>query len=608
MNKILLPFFLVIIALNASAQNNESIKPGAEWPDNEGKHINAHGGGILFHNGVYYWFGESRLEKGEKDRTRYGVGCYSSGDLLNWKNEGLALRVINATTSLLQPGCVIERPKVIYNNRTKKFVMWFHHELKGQGYKAALTGVAVSDNVTGPYKYIRSVRPNAGLWPVNFPEEFKNPSASENGLKSWSDEWVKAVKEGLFVRRDFSGGQMARDMTLYVDRDGTAWHVHSSEENMTLHFSELTNDYLDFTGKYYRVLPGESNEAPAIFFAKGKYFMFTSGTTGWKPNPGRLAMADKLTGEWTPLGNPCRGTDEENKITFGSQSTFVLPVPGKDDSFIYMGDRWFPDNLADSRHIWLPVEWEGSIPVIKWVDEFTIDKSGVKILKAKAGQVSSSNILTEKEIAEGWKLLFDGKTTSGWISAKTGKFPASGWEIKDGILSVNPDLKKEGEGGDIVTTGIYRNFELSVDFMYTLGANSGIKYFINTEAENGSLASIGCEYQILDDKNHPDAKAGFEGNRTLAGLYDLIAPINKHDNGPGIWNTAKIVVNGNKVQHWLNGYMTVEYERGTPAWRELVAKSKFKPVKGFGEAAEGRILLQDHGNKVIFRNIKIREF
>jgi hypothetical protein len=209
---------------------------------------------------------------------------------------------------------------------------------------------------------------------VNFPEEYKSSSVKETDLKSRSDEWMKAVKEGLFVRRDFAGGQMARDMNLFVDRNGKAYHIHSSEENMTLHFSELTDDYLDFTGRYYRVLPGGSNEAPALFYTKGKYFIFTSGTTGWKPNPGRLAKADKLTGEWTSIGNPCRGTEDENKITFGSQSTYVLQVQGKKNKFIYMGDRWIPENLANSPHIWLPVEWENGMPVIKWHSEWDLSK------------------------------------------------------------------------------------------------------------------------------------------------------------------------------------------------------------------------------------------
>jgi hypothetical protein len=217
------------------------------------------------------------------------------------------------------------------------------------------------------------------------------------------------------------------------------------------------------------------------------------------------------------------------------------------------------------------------------------------------------NTLTDREVNEGWKLLFDGKSSAGWLSAKTKVFPANGWEIKDGTFTINPEAKGPNGGGDIVTEGKYKNFELIVDFKYTPGANSGIKYFIDTEKNNGSMATIGCEYQILDDKLHPDAKLGIGGNRTLAGLYDLIAPKNIRDNGPGNWNRAIIIVNGNKVQHWLNGQMTVEYERRTGRWKEVVATSKFKSIPGFGEAEEGRILLQEHGNIVSFKNIKIRE-
>jgi len=228
-------------------------------------------------------------------------------------------------------------------------------------------------------------------------------------------------------------------------------------------------------------------------------------------------------------------------------------------------------------------------------------------ISGNAQKSAPDNVLSKKEIREGWKLLFDGKTTAGWMNARTKTFPASGWEIKDGVLTINPATKTKGGGGDIVTAGRFRNFELSVDFSYAKGANSGIKYFVDTESDNGKRASIGCEYQVLDDRIHPDAKAGVGGNRTLAGLYDLIAPGEKKDNGEDVWNTAKIVVNGNKVQHWLNGQITVEYERGNAAWKELVAKSKFKDLDGFGEVEEGRILLQDHGNMVSFKNIKIRE-
>jgi hypothetical protein len=225
----------------------------------------------------------------------------------------------------------------------------------------------------------------------------------------------------------------------------------------------------------------------------------------------------------------------------------------------------------------------------------------------KSGNNLRDNILTDKETKEGWKLLFDGKSGNHWMNFRSKTFPEKGWSIKDGVLTVNSGTGTQNTGGDIVSVDKYKNFELSVDFMYTPGANSGIKYFVDTESNNGEFASIGCEYQILDDKLHPDAKAGINGNRTLAGLYDLIPPKNKIDNGPDKWNHATIIVKGNHVQHWLNGQMTVEYDRGIPSWKELVAKSKYKTFPGFGEVTEGRLLLQDHGNIVSFKNIKIRE-
>jgi hypothetical protein len=219
------------------------------------------------------------------------------------------------------------------------------------------------------------------------------------------------------------------------------------------------------------------------------------------------------------------------------------------------------------------------------------------------------NELTSREIEEGWKLLWDGKTNNGWRGAKLTTFPSEGWSIEDGMLSTFESGGGESvSAGDIVTIEKYRNFELIVDFNYTPGANSGIKYFVNTDWNKGEAgSSIGCEYQILDDKMHPDANAGIPGSRTLAGLYDLIAPMPKRDNGADQWNRATIIVNGKHVEHWLNGQKTVEYERGTDEWKELVARSKFKVWPGFGEADEGHILLQEHGNMVSFKNIKIKE-
>jgi hypothetical protein len=218
------------------------------------------------------------------------------------------------------------------------------------------------------------------------------------------------------------------------------------------------------------------------------------------------------------------------------------------------------------------------------------------------------NVLTEREVKDGWKLLWDGKTTNGWRSAKRSTFPTEGWYIKDGLLgTIESGGGESAAAGDIVTLDKYKNFELIVDFNYSPGANSGIKYLVDTELNKGPGSAIGCEFQIIDDKGNPDAKQGIGANRSLGALYDLIAPLPKRDNGPGQWNRATIIVNGNHVEHWLNGQKTVEYERGNDAWRALVAKSKFKIWPKFGEAAEGHILLQEHGNAVLFKNVKIKE-
>ena len=224
---------------------------------------------------------------------------------------------------------------------------------------------------------------------------------------------------------------------------------------------------------------------------------------------------------------------------------------------------------------------------------------------ASAKEVSRlNNKLSDKEIEEGWELLWDGRTTEGWRGARLTGFPEKGWVIEDGILKVlTSDGGESTNGGDIVTVEKYRNFELKVDFKITHGANSGIKYFVDTELNQGAGSSIGCEFQILDDNNHPD---GVSGNRTLASLYGLIpAPSDKKYRG-GFFNTALIKVDGNHVEHWLNDVKVLEYERNTQMWDALVNYSKYKVWPGFGTAEEGHILLQDHGDEVWFKNIKIK--
>jgi hypothetical protein len=226
-----------------------------------------------------------------------------------------------------------------------------------------------------------------------------------------------------------------------------------------------------------------------------------------------------------------------------------------------------------------------------------------------------ANTLSAEEKAAGWKLLWDGKTTDGWRGAKSDSFPAKGWEIKNGVLTVLASGGAESAaGGDIITRDRYSDFELKLDFKMTPAANSGIKYFTQpnldpitgTGATTTKGSAIGLEYQILDDKRHPDAKLGRDGNRTVASLYDLMtADESKKPNPIGQWNHAHLIVRGNHIEHWLNGQKVLEYERSTPKFREMVAASKYHKIPGFGEWADGHILLQDHGDHVSFRNIKI---
>lgn len=227
---------------------------------------------------------------------------------------------------------------------------------------------------------------------------------------------------------------------------------------------------------------------------------------------------------------------------------------------------------------------------------------------AKVAQVSYlANRLTDRERSDGWALLWDGKTATGWRGAKLDRFPDGGWQIDGGVLTVLESGGGESRaGGDIVTVKRYGDFELELDFRYTSGANSGIKYFVDPDLNKGTGSAIGCEFQILDDRKHPDAKKGVNGNRRLAALYDLIPAGAKRDNGPNRWNRARVVVRGNHVEHWLNNVKVLEYERRTDMWRALVAYSKYAGWPAFGEAARGHILLQDHGNRVSFRSVKIR--
>lgn len=249
------------------------------------------------------------------------------------------------------------------------------------------------------------------------------------------------------------------------------------------------------------------------------------------------------------------------------------------------------------------VSWRNIRILTEELDQFkTPEDSKVKQINA------IPNTISKREAEQGWKLLWDGTTFDGWRGARLDHFPKKGWSIEDGILKVHKSNSGEStNGGDIVTTRPYKNFILKVDFKITEGANSGIKYFINPDTNKGPGSSIGCEFQILDDRNHPDAKMGVEGNRTLGSLYDLIAAPKDKPFRNNSFNTAMIIVKDNHVEHWLNGIKIIQYERNNQMWNALVNYSKFRERPNFGNAEEGLILLQDHRDEVWFQNIKIKE-
>ncbi len=298
--------------------------------DSEGNAINAHGAGMLYYDGVYYMFGEIKIgqtwlvpgQNWEDYRVPAGgISCYSSKDLMHWKNEGVALAATTGdVTSEIDTGRVIERPKVIYNSKTKQFVMWMHIDKNDYAYAHA--GVAVSSKPAGPYTYLGSVKAN---------------------------------------------GQDSRDMNLFQDDDGKAYLIHASESNNTMQVCLLSDDYLSPSSTYTRILINRNREAPAMFKSHGKYFLITSACTGWSPNAATYAVADHPLGPWKENGNPCIGPNAEN--TFNAQSTYVLAIGTTGKKFLFMADTWNKTDLPNSNYLWLPLQVDGDKVSIKWINK-----------------------------------------------------------------------------------------------------------------------------------------------------------------------------------------------------------------------------------------------
>lgn len=343
---------------------------GALWLDNHGLHVNAHGGGVLWHGDRYWWFGEHKVAGPAGNAAHVGVHGYSSPDLCTWTDEGIALAVDDDPAGELARGCILERPKVLYCAGTGEFVMWFHLEPKGQGYAGARSGVAVSQRPAGPYRYLGSFRPNAGHWPRNATADDRRPVSPAQAQARFSGGNSPDNPVGInILGRDFAGGQMARDMNLFLDDDGRAYHVHAAEENQTTQLSLLTADFRQTSGQYVRLFPRRYMEAPCLCRRGQRYYFLASGCTGWAPNAARAAVADSIWGPWTELPNPCLGSNPDNGLgpesTFGGQSTCIFKLHDR-DLYLAMFDLWRPQDAIDGRYAWLPIRFTDQGFEIAW--------------------------------------------------------------------------------------------------------------------------------------------------------------------------------------------------------------------------------------------------
>lgn len=298
--------------LFAAPQLNE---PGALWTDDRGWPINAHGGGLYERNGTYWWYGEHKIYGKAGKRAHAGVHCYSSKNLKDWKDEGIAFAVDPDGNIPVEDGCILERPKVVYCPNTGLTLMFFHFESKSDRatYSGGMVGIAQSVKPEGPFRFLYATRPC---------------------------------------------GTIVRDQTVFVDDDGKAYFVAASgPKNCKLAVFPLNSDYIDFTGEKFVIDVSLRDEAPAVFKHDGWYYILASDCTGWRPNAARYFRSRAMTGPWERMPNPCVGVDPATglgpDLTWGGQSTYVLKLP--DNTFIAMFDRWNESGgIHDSRYVWLP--------------------------------------------------------------------------------------------------------------------------------------------------------------------------------------------------------------------------------------------------------------
>ncbi len=387
-------FLLIILSCTPTKEKKTSdaenyFYPGQTWYDTDSNVIHAHACGILKMDDIYYMYGQDQRH-GHHNKT--GVCCYSSKDLYNWKFEGIVLPSSATPELYQQDGSVLERPKVIYNEKTGKYVMWMH--LDANQYSTAEAGVAISDAPTGSFKFLKTFRP------IAYDYGYGRLDGGEYAKTKKELERIEQVDEK-------GKGNTYRDMNLFVDDDGTGYVIYASETNVTTYISKLSDDYTDIARPveegvtWSRAIIDKSREAPAPFKYKNKYYMITSGLTGWAPNPAAYHTAGNMLGPWETHPNPCIGPDAD--ITFEGQSTFVLHAPGKDENcFIFMADIWNSNELQHSKLMWLPfyIKEDGSFK-IRFLEKWNLDIfDNCEAIPATPENLTNNNFVLQWDEAE----------------------------------------------------------------------------------------------------------------------------------------------------------------------------------------------------------------
>jgi hypothetical protein len=494
-------FFLITFIAScavSNAQKRSVFSPAKVWYDNKGLPINAHGGGVIFHEGMYYWYGEHKLEgKSEAKFADGGIHCYASKDLMHWKDKGVVLGVdFKDTTTDLTYGCILERPKVVYNQKNREFVAFFKLYLKGVGYEKSYVGVAVAKHPAGPFTY----------------------------------------------HHKFLGGGSTKgsgDFSMFKDDDGIVYHLAVRKPDKTFVIGKLDSDYY-FPEGDYRAVEGIQvhTEAPAVIKRKGTYHLVGSGSSGWKPNIARYYTSSNILGKWTYHGNPCRGYNSIDSLgvekTYGGQSSYIIPVQGTADGYIAMFDIWKPELPITGRYIWLPIDFSTGKMAITWHDAWNMDVFGKKPstkpsfvdaqTPADAFPMAMKDSIVKSPRSNKWKLVFSDEFNDNTIDTLKWNVENTSRKRTDLLLLADEQQVEEKEGNIFI---YYRKL-MSADTTYLAGRfNSKGKYaptygFIETRMHIVKPNGHQMAFWMMPEGNGMKAPQGVDGTANDGCEIDIV--------------------------------------------------------------------------------------